>query len=134
MKKLLILVAALAVYNVNILAEGDVSTLENVGSKAVNVAKAVKSSKSHYCKCNNNTLETVSCASACFNNGWSGRSTLTPEGVMCECNPSKKAKPGTQGDFEKESCSSLGRCVKSGFSGQVYSVQSGKFEQVPAKK
>jgi hypothetical protein len=124
MKQLLALVLGLTVGY-------QAQAIDNKGEKAGNIVSAVVSEKSHYCKCNNNTLETVSCATQCPSSGWSGKSYLDRDGVVCICK---------DGSRETAPCTSTFpvRCGRSwapgfsGFSGEVYSVETGKFERVPA--
>lgn len=112
MKKLLVLVLGLTVgYQLQADKESALS--------------ALVSKNSHYCKCKNNSLETLSCASSCSKSGYSGKYTLTPTGVACICN---------NGTVETTDCDRSDRCSPtfgSGFSGETYSVSTGELEKNP---
>jgi hypothetical protein len=130
MKKLLML-AAFAGFASQISAEYKLSA----GLKAAK--ESVFGNPTHFCACDNGSLETINGYKQCSATGYYGKYDLTPEGVRFYCGQ-KSDTPVEDKNTEDASCAK--RCWWSGFNkkgtdeqGWVYSVQARDFEHIPTK-
>lgn len=135
MKKLLIL-AAFAGFASQISAEYKISAI----AKAVK--ETAKGNPTHYCMCDNNTLESINGHEQCIKTGYYDKYELTPDGVRFFCGQ-KGDNPVEDKNTEDASCKSKipSRCWWSGFNtegkesqGWIYSVKEGDFEKVPTQQ
>lgn len=131
MKKLLML-AVVAGFAAQASAEYKVSA----GARAIK--ETISGNPTHYCMCDNNTLESINGHKQCVKTGYYDKYELTPNGVRFFCGQ-KGDNPGEDKNTEDASCSA--RCFRSGFNregkesqGWVYSVKEGDFEKVPEQQ